>query len=297
MVATISYNPNITTVTSGLFNIQSTGLVQGTAFPDPAIRFKLASGLLATTETLPMWGGVGIFTDIPGVVGGPATQLGTIVGRATSVSNLIAFSVFDQMYGMINTPQSPVPLAASSMQVGYYRLGSGARIAVQAAPALASDVGSLTNLQVSWDFVNQQLIPFIAAYVSASVSSATYTSSTGIIALTFSAAPFGASIGSGANGVYISISGLAGTGVAPLNGDWPITGTGSSGTVISVQGPIGLGTLTITGSTGTLAAGGGALACQVLQIETANNGQSVVYNATTGFATWNFGANNALILI
>src|SRR5271170_7661398 len=133
MVANISYNPQLTTVSSGLFNTQSGGLVQGTAFPDPAIRFKLASGLLATTETLPMWGGVGIFTDIPGVTGGPIVPLGTIVGRATAISNMIAMSVFDQAYGMINTPQSPVPLAASGFQVMYYRFGSGARIAVQAA--------------------------------------------------------------------------------------------------------------------------------------------------------------------
>lgn len=297
MVASISFNPNITTVSTGLFNIQSGGLTQGTAFPDPAIRFKLAAGLLATTETLPMWGGVGIFTNIPGISGGPSIPLGTIVGRATSAANLIAFSVFDQAYGMINTPQSPAPLAASGMQVMYYRLGSGARIAVKASPALRAYQGDLTNIQVSWDFVNQQLIPYIAAYASAAVSSATYNSTTGIIALTFSPAPFGAGVGSTLNGAYISISGLAGTGVAPLNGDWPITGTASSGTVISVQGPTGLGALTITGSTGTLAAGGGALACQVLQVENGSNGQSVSYNATTGFATWNFADNLALILI
>ncbi len=297
MVASITYNPNITTVSAGLFNIQSGGLTQGTAFPDPAIRFKLAAGLLATTETLPMWGGVGIYTDVPGISGGPSATLGPIVGRATSISNLLAFSVFDQAYGMINTPQSPVPLAASGMQVMYYRLGSGARIAVAAAPALSAYAGDLTNIQVSWDFVNQQLIPYIASYNSASVSSATYNSTTGIIALTFASAPFGAGVGSTINGAYISISGLAGTGVAPLNGDWPVTSTGSSGTVINVQGPIGLGSLTITGSTGTLAAGGGALACQLLQIESGSNGQAVNYNAATGFATWNFSANNALILI
>ena len=60
MVANISYNPQLTTVTAGLFNVFSSGLVQGTAYPDPAITFKRASGLLATTETLPMWGGVGL---------------------------------------------------------------------------------------------------------------------------------------------------------------------------------------------------------------------------------------------
>ena len=65
MVANIAFNPNITTVSAGMFNTSSVGLVQGTAYPDPAIRYKLAGGTLASTETLPMWGGVGIYTDVP----------------------------------------------------------------------------------------------------------------------------------------------------------------------------------------------------------------------------------------
>ena len=297
MVANIAFNPNITTVSAGMFNTSSVGLVQGTAYPDPAIRHKLAGGILASTETLPMWGGVGIYTDVPGVTGGPSLALGTVVGRATSLSNLLAFSVFDQAYGMINTPQSPVPLAASYMQVMYYRLGSGARIAVQASAALVSLQGGLTNAQVSWDFVNQQLIPYVvASYAAQAVTSATYTSSTGIIALTFGTAPFGASIGAGADGALISVSGLAGTGVAPLNGTWAVTGTASSGTVVSVQGPAGLGSLTVTGGTGQLAAGGGALNVQVLDVQSTNC-QIVVYNSATGFADWSFTGACALILI
>ena len=297
MTANIAFNPNITTVSAGMFNTSSVGLVQGTAYPDPAIRYKLAGGVLSNNETLPMWGGVGLYTDVPGVSGGPSTPLGTVVGRATSLSNLTAFSVFDQAYGMINTPQSPVPLAGSYMQVMYYRLGSGARIAVQANPALVSLQGELTTTQVSWDFVNQQLIPYVvAAYAAQAVTSATYTSSTGIIALTFGTAPFGAGIGAGADGALISVSGLAGTGVAPLNGTWAVTGTASSGTVVSVQGPVGLGSLTITGSTGELAAGGGALNVQVLDVQSTNC-QTVVYNSATGFADWSFNGACALILI
>jgi len=297
MVANIAFNPNITTVSAGMFNTTSVGLVQGTAYPDPAIRYKLAGGTLASTETLPMWGGVGIYTDVPGVTGGPAIPLGPVVGRATALSNLVAFSVFDQAYGMINTPQSPVPLAGSYMQVMYYRLGSGARIAVQCNASLVSLQGGLTTAQVAWDFVNQELIPYVvAAYAAQAVTSATYTSSTGIIALTFGTAPFGAGIGSGANGAWINISGLAGTGVAPLNGTWAVTGTGTSGTVVSVQGPAGLGSLTITGGPGNLAAGGGALNVQVLDVQ-ATNCQTVVYNSATGFATWGFNGACALILI
>jgi hypothetical protein len=298
MVASLTFNPLITTVSQGTFNVTSAGLVQGTAYPDPAVHFKLASGSLASTETLTMYGGVGIYTDVPGVSGGPAGALGTVVGRASTLANLVAFSTFDQAYAMLTTPQNTVPQASSYGQVNYYRLGSGARMAVAANPALASLAGGLTTAQVSWDFVNQILIPFVPAWIQQNVTSATYTSSTGIIALTFGAAPFGASIGTGANGTYISISGLAGTGVAPLNGNWPVTGTASSGTVVSVQGPTGLGSLTITGSTGVLAAGGGALACQVLDVMTTNC-QTVVPGTGiyAGGFVWNFNGSAAMILI
>lgn len=92
-------------------------------------------------------------------------------------------------------------------------------------------------------------------YASEAVASATYNTSTGILALTFASAPFGAGVGATLDGANVTVLGLAGTSVAPLNGTWPITGTASAGTVISLQATIGLGSLTITSATGTLQAG------------------------------------------
>ena len=302
MSVALNFNYMQQTTAAGFFNIQSTGWVQGMFVDDPAIRYQLAGGVLAQTETLPMYGGVGISETVNPNTGSnpPVGNQGGIISRATLISStgasgaLTGFSVFNQAYGMAISPQANVPEAASGMQVNFFRLGSNARVVVACAASLSSLEGGPITQQVSWDFVNQQLIPYVAAYNSASVSSATYTSSTGIIALTFSAAPLGAGIGSGANGVYISISGLLGTGVAPLNGDWPITGTASAGTVVSVQGPTGLGSLTITGSTGTLAAGGGALPVKVIQIESAN---SLGFNAGAAGASWSYTATVAVIEI
>lgn len=298
MVAVVAAsNPLLTTVSQGTFNVTSVGLVQGTAYPDPSVHFALAGGTLASTETLPMYGGVGIFTDAPGVTGGPSGTLGTVVGRATTLANLVAFSVFDQAYAMMNSPQNPVPQAPSYGQVNYYRLGSKARIAVAASPALVSLQGGLTTAQVSWDFVNQQLIPYQATYTSASVQSATYTSSTGILAVTFASAPASATPTVGA---YFSLSGLttsAGS-ASNVNGDFPLVSSGSAGAVLNLQATPGLGTITINGSTGTLAAGGGALACQVLDIQTTNC--QTVAAGTGNYAggyVWNFNGSAALILI
>src|ERR1700744_1440465 len=99
MVATISFNPGITTNAAGSFNISSTGLIQGTAYDSPNARFNLAGGLLATTEVLPMWGGVGLTELIPGASGSPSATLGSSLKRAlalTGASALTGFSVFAQ---------------------------------------------------------------------------------------------------------------------------------------------------------------------------------------------------------
>jgi hypothetical protein len=86
-------------------------------------------------------------------------------------------------------------------------------------------------------------------YASAAIASATYNSGTGVIALTFAAAPFGATVGSTLNGAAVPISALTGTGAfASLDGTWPIISTASAGTVINLQGPRAL-TATITGGT------------------------------------------------
>lgn len=298
MTANIAFNYMPTTVAQGTFNVTSTGQVQGVYLPDPAIRYQLFGGVLATTETIPMWGGVGINETVtPNGASStkpPADSLGGLITRATSVTagaagQLTGFSVFDQAYGMAITPQSPVPLAGSNMSVHLFRLGSNARIPVACASSLTSlETGTITQ-QVSWDFSLQQLIPYIAAYASASVSSVTYNSTTGILSLTFGAAPFGAGVGSTANGVPIAISGITG---GAVNGTWPITSTGTSGTVINVQIPSGLGSLTLSG--GTLAAGGGALPVKVLDIQ-AGNSMVVVWNGTN--ATWNYSGTIAVIQI
>jgi hypothetical protein len=311
MASTIALNPLATTNAAGSFGVSWDGLIQGTEYNDPAVRNYLAGGILATTETLPMWGGVGISEAVPNNVlpyygigtTYPNQSLGGIITRATNVtantaSSLTGFSVFTQNYANVSNPQNQVPVSLSGMLVNFYRIGSGARIAVAMAPALSALVGSVIVNQVSWDFVNQQLIPYIAAYASANVASATYTTATGILSLTFGSAPFGAGIGSGANGVYISISGIttsAGN-AANVNGDFAITSTASAGTVINVQAVAGLGTITINSATGVLAAGGGALNVRVLDMNIGNS-MTISYSTSTLYANWNRSGSCAVILI
>jgi hypothetical protein len=167
MVANIAFNPYVQTNAAGMFNIESDGLIVGTAFPDPAARFALSGGWLAAAETLPMFGGVAISENVPTErTTSPATPtradiaLGPVIARAAAYANLTGFSVFDQNYAAVNTPQSPVPVVGSGGMVNFYRLGSGARVALAIDPTLVTLEGGLITQQVSWDFANQKIIAF-----------------------------------------------------------------------------------------------------------------------------------------
>lgn len=286
MSATITFNPVVTTVAPGSFNVSSDGYIQGTALNDPAVRNQLSGGVLATTETLPMWGGVGISeTTTPATASG-IPNLGGTLTRATSLTQTAAnglsgFSVFDQSHAMVNTPQSPVPLAGSLMSVNFYRLGSNARIVVALAPALVNLEGGPIGQQVSWDFNGQQLVPYVASYPANVLTAATWSS--GSVTFTTTSA-HGVAVGD-----YFSISGMTPAG---YNGDFiAIAGTTGSTLVASLATNPGSETVL-----GTLVAGGGALACRVLDVQIGNS-MTVSYDPVTGFATWNRAGNTAVILI
>lgn len=158
--ANISFNPVQVTNFTGTFSIDTVGGVQGTYMDDPAVRYALAGGILASTETIPMWGGVAIEEVVP-TPSTAAQELGAVVSRAAGYNTLTAFSVFNQGGNMVMTPQSRVPLSGSGMSVNYFRLGSGARIWVQSDTGLAASLeGNIITQQVSWDFTNQKLIAF-----------------------------------------------------------------------------------------------------------------------------------------
>lgn len=273
---------------AGLFNVTSTGLRQGTAYADPSTRYRLRAGNLAASETLPMWGGVGLYANVPGGAGVPNYSLGTIVGRATGLTGatkLVGFSVFDEAYGMVTSPSNPVPIAGSGGQVNWYPLGSLARVALQCDPALASLRQATVLPQVSWDFTNQMLVPYLGTLT---ISSGTYNSTTGLVTLTMSApVTFDA-------GDSITAASLTGTGAyASLNGTY--TATVASGTTVEYVAPTGLGAAAITG--GSLTVGGAASAAlpvEVLDVQTSNC-EVVEWNGS--LATWSYTGAAAVIAL
>lgn len=302
MVATVSFNPVLTSNAAGTFNVSSDGYIQGTAMDDPASRNYLSSGVLATAETLPMYGGVAISENVPSTTysvnqNGVGDMGGQII-RATSVTanaagSITGFCVFDQNHSAINSPQSPVPLVGTGMTFNFYRFGSNARIAVACDPSLISLQTGVITQQVSWDFKDSVLQPYDAATATYTITSATGTynnNNTWTVAIVMAAASPVAAVGD-----IINISGLTGTGSTLVNGTQTVVGfTDNQHFTILVPGASGA-ISTLAGS-GVLNYGTGALNVRVLDVRVGNS-MTVNYAAGTGFATWNRSGTCALILI
>ena len=165
MTAQISLQPMVTTNAAGLFNVNSAGFTQGDAQDDPAVKFALAGGVLSTSATTPLWGGVPIAETIPTAQTGfytgdtqPGTDtLGSTLVQATASIAPTGISVFNQAFQGITTPQSNAPLYSPGMSANFYRFGSGARIPLPCDASVVALAGSSIVETVYWDVVNFRL--------------------------------------------------------------------------------------------------------------------------------------------
>ena len=297
MTSTLNLNPIATTNAAGSFSISSSGFIQGAMLDDPVARYSLAAGYLDPAETLPMWGGVGISEYIPGGTNTPQQSYGPRIGRATSLvttssGGLTGFSVFNQAHAGLTTPQSPVPLYLSNMSVNFRRLGSGARLAVAADPALVSYDGSIIGTQFSWDFASQKLVKYAPAYVANPITGATWASTSGGRTTFTVTNDLSAVLVAGDT---INVSGVVSTGGSGVgfNGEFIVVSVTSTQIVVTQALSASPGTYS---SGGSVAAGGGALNVRVLEIQPDNN-MTVNYDPVAGFATWNRNGAIAVILI
>lgn len=284
---------------AGSFGVSSTGYIQGDVMADPVSRNWLAGGFLDPAAPYPVWAGTGITETVVPLPGAPITAPISDYGPKLSVASVIAqgagnlsgFTTSHQQSNAINTPQSPVPLIYPGMSLNFYRLGSKARIILALAPALVSLEGGVTSAPLSWDFVGQQLVPFIAAYAGATQTSAAYNTGTGQLAMTFGAAPAVVA------GDTVAVGSYTGANIA-LNGSWVVLSNAAN--VITVQAPAGLPGVSATPTGGAIAGGGGAIpGLQVLKVNIGNS-MTVISNfgsATGAYATWNRTSNAAVCLL
>lgn len=152
MSGTISVNPYATTSPYPNFQLATQGGVQGLPFDDTVARLWLKEGLLASTETLPMWGGVPVNIGINNSGAGPAGT-GAPVARATSAATTNGWSTFYQMAHMVIVPGNSVPLIGVNASVGYFLNGTNIQLWVQVDPDLvaAAAGASITGLTLYWN--------------------------------------------------------------------------------------------------------------------------------------------------
>jgi hypothetical protein len=245
-----------------------------------------------------MWGGVAISEATrvdPAAAGVRDPSLGGLITRATTLTGaaagqLTGFSVFDQDHSMIAYAQNTVPLALANMSVHFYRLGSGARIAVAMDPSLVGLDGNVITQNVSWDFNNQRLQPYVASGATIGLTSITWANGIGTVV---AAAPVPYGVGD-----YVNISGATNTGtggVAAVNGNFRIAALTDS-THFTLAMPAAAGVIGTIGGTLLANVGVGALPVKLLEVQ-ASNCMTVDYSPATGFATWNRDGACAVILI
>jgi hypothetical protein len=288
----ITINPMAVTTGAGMFNAQSVGYVQGDYTANLHYRLQLQAGQLASTEMLPIWGGIPIQLYIPGTNNQAA---GGSIARATTVAQILGFTTFSQAVGMIQSAQNPVPLASQLQTVNYFETGSGVQLVVACDPSFAATLeGGLINQACSWDFNNQCLQAYDASTATVSVTSITSSFANGVYTFVVVAA---AATVVGAVGDLINISGVTSTGSTYVNGNQTITAY-TDNQHFSFQVTAATGTIATGVLTGTiiLNEGVGTLSVKIKNVSIGNC-MTVSYNSTTGAALWNRNGTCALIEI
>lgn len=160
-MSSINFDPMQTTTAAGQFVVQTDGYVQGVAMADPAIRNELVAGVVDVSETVNMFGGIAV-QEFARNQNEDFAGTGSRLKRASSVATFTGLTVFDQANNGIITPSANVPAYLPGMNINFYRLGSGAQIPVKTTAAVFNAVtaGAAVNAQYSWDYVNNQLIPY-----------------------------------------------------------------------------------------------------------------------------------------
>lgn len=116
------------------FNVDASGLTQGDAQDDPAIRLTLCAGVVADDVKGTLWGGMGIIESTPK---SEKRALGSVIKPAAG-AQCTGFSVFNQALHGVVTPNNGVPQFMAGNGIHFYRLGSGARIPLPVSAAVAA---------------------------------------------------------------------------------------------------------------------------------------------------------------
>jgi hypothetical protein len=276
-MAILPGNPYQTSAKLGSFRRYTDGVFQGMADADAAVQNFLNQGQISPTATLPLWGGLPIAeTVFQGNLGANKPTL----TAATTNAGITGFSVFDQgHHGVITPGPNNVPLFYPGMDLPFYRLGSGARIPVQASSALVSLVNGSIFPTVTWNFTTGELVPTTAG-TAVTVSSIAVTGTAyPYTALVTTAAAHGLNVGDTVTLAGFTPSGYNGTTYEVQAANF----TTNTFTILLTTNP---GAVTTAGTV-AVTAGTGTLSVKVLSFH--SNARIVFNDPVSGNVYWNDG--------
>ena len=193
-MSTVNFDPMKTLSGSNSFQLESQGYIQGAIMDDPVARMWLLPGVVASTVTQPVWGGIPITENVASLASSVLQTAANPLVIPTTVAEITGFTVFNRAHNMLITPGNPVPQSTVGMSVAYFRLGSNMRVPVQidAATATALENGAI-NQQLTWDFTTNTLIPYASGtalpvkvlHLNANSKIVNYDSGTGALTWTY----------------------------------------------------------------------------------------------------------------
>lgn len=159
MASTISIAPYVTTNSETSFLLQTDGFVAGTFLDNPANRYALEGGLVASTQSTPLWGGLPITLTIAADgPGGASSGLGSLITAATAEANIDGWCVFNQASAGVITPSSNAPLYPSNTSANFIRNGCGLWLVLPVnSTAISTIVGGGANQTIYWDYTNNRV--------------------------------------------------------------------------------------------------------------------------------------------
>ncbi len=154
-MANISFNPSLATSPQNTFLLDTQGLIQGMTMDDPVSRMHLKAGIIASSVTQPVWGGLAVTAQTNGLADGNSLNVLSVPGTGGTVQG---FTVFDQSINLIQIPGNSVPTVVAGNNIGFYLIGSKARVPV---PIDSGTVADFENVNVDtplfWDTATNAL--------------------------------------------------------------------------------------------------------------------------------------------
>ena len=139
-----------TTVANNTFLLNTDGFIVGTLYGKFPDRYAIEGGVVASTQTTPLYGGLPLTLAVTAPTIQGSSGLGERATLATAQTNIDGWSVFDQGAAGIISGFSNVPLYYVNTSINFVRSGF---LVLPVNPAAVNTIaGGASNQAIFWNF-------------------------------------------------------------------------------------------------------------------------------------------------